>query len=86
MVNLFSKIFFVHAVKSLQDSMTEMVAQVGKRYASPEAMRTVSLSGYVPGEIVASLKDYEEQGNIIQNVPVGNRYFSSFCMLGIWEQ
>lgn len=63
--------FFSHAVKILLDLVTKTMVQVDQLHASHEVVLSVSQIGYVPDAIIPSLKDYDEQRNIIQNIPVG---------------
>lgn len=62
------KIFPSHAVKVLLHLVTEMVVQAGQPYASPEIVLAVVWSGYVSGAVFPSLKDYDEERNMIRNV------------------
>lgn len=60
------KLFSNHALMAVLDLVTMMVVDVGQPYATNEPVLAVSQNSYVPGEIVSTLKDYDDLRNIIQ--------------------
>lgn len=67
-VQQFFKTFSSCAVKVLPDLVVETMVQVGQRYISREALLAVPRSTYVPDEILSSLKAYDKQRNVLQNI------------------
>lgn len=64
------QMFSSYAAKALPDLVTEMMVQVGHRNASQEVLIAVSSRGYVPGETISNLKNYDELKSAIPNIPV----------------
>lgn len=64
------KMFSIHDFKALLDLGTETMAHVGQRYAPHKDVLAVSQTGSVHGEIVSSLKQYDEQINNFHNISV----------------
>lgn len=64
------KTFSSLAVKVLQDLITETMVQVGQCNASHEAVLALHRRGFVSGEVIPSLKDYDKHKYIIQNIVV----------------
>lgn len=67
-VNRILKTFFGDAVEFQLDLVTERLLQVDQPYASHKVVLAVSRSYLLPGGIVPSLKDYDEDRNIVQNI------------------
>lgn len=62
------KIFSSHAVNVLQDSVSETVIQVVPPYALDEVVLAVCGISYLYDRIVPTLKNFDEQRNIIQKL------------------
>lgn len=76
-----------HAFKVLLDSVTETVEQVGQRCAPHEVVLAVLRIGYVPGRSILSLKIYDKQKNITQNISVSKSSENwDFFKQWIWGQ
>lgn len=64
------KMFYSHAAKAPPNLVTTKTLKVDQSYVSYEAVLAVFRCNYIPSRSVPSLKSYNEQRSIIQNIPV----------------
>lgn len=81
------EIFFIHAVKAVINMVIEAVMQVSQPYAVHEVVLAASRSYRVPGGIVPTSENYDQQRKIIKKLFIAeNAIKQVFACEEFWEQ